>query len=49
MLIIIIIIIICSMLNFVVLLQAYHKLAKEFHPDKNPAAGDKVDIFIFLA
>lgn len=22
-------------------LQSYHKLAKEFHPDKNPAAGDK--------
>lgn len=21
--------------------QSYHKLAKEFHPDKNPAAGDK--------
>lgn len=25
------------MFNF----QAYHKLAKEFHPDKNPKAGDK--------
>ncbi|KAI8427694.1 hypothetical protein MSG28_002146 [Choristoneura fumiferana] len=21
--------------------RSYHKLAKEFHPDKNPAAGDK--------
>lgn len=22
--------------------QAYHKLAKEFHPDKNPQHGEKV-------
>lgn len=28
-------------LIFHCLFQSYHKLAKEFHPDKNPAAGDK--------
>lgn len=22
-------------------LQAYHRLAKEYHPDKNPEAGDR--------
>lgn len=28
-------------LFLILLFQSYHKLAKEFHPDKNPAAGDK--------
>lgn len=26
---------------YFLLFQSYHKLAKEFHPDKNPAAGDR--------
>jgi DnaJ-class molecular chaperone len=26
----------------IVLFQSYRKLAKEFHPDKNPEAGEQV-------
>ena len=42
-----------SMMNHVIiflvkpLFQAYHRLAKEYHPDKNPEAGEHVSEPLF--
>lgn len=33
--------ILSNLFHIYIFFQNYHKLAKEFHPDKNPAAGDK--------